>query len=92
MTRQRAYFALRGGAGLLFVLSATALPHGAPALIGCSVAGAVSLFTCMGVNAGGPGEQAGARAEHLVLDRTRAPQGDWPPYDDTKVIDGETIP
>lgn len=87
--RQKAYFAFRGSSAGIFLLSATVLPRGAPAVIGCIVAGMGGVLTCIGVNAGGPGEQAGARAERVVYDKTRAPQGDWPPFDESKVIDGE---
>lgn len=87
--RQQAYFAFRGSSAGVFLLSATVLPRGAPAVIGCLVAGMGGILTCLAVNAGGPGERAGARAERIVYDRSRAPQGDWPPFDETKVIDGE---
>ena len=74
------------------MLSATVLPRGAPAVIGAIVAGMGGILTCIGVNAGGPGERAGARAEQVVYDKVRAPQGDWPPFDETKVIEGEIVP
>jgi hypothetical protein len=89
--RQKAYFAFRGSSAGIFLLSATVLPHGAPAVIGCLVAGLGGIFTCLGVNAGGPGERAGARAETASYDRVRAPQGDWPPYPPEKVVDGEVV-
>ena len=89
--REKAYFAFRGGSAGIFLLSATVLPRGAPAVIGCLVAGLGGLLTCIGVNAGGPGEQAGARAEKVVYDRQRAPQGDWPPFPDDTVVDGEVL-
>ena len=87
--RQKAYFVFRGSSAGVFLLSATVLPHGAPAVIGCIVAGMGGILTCIGVNAGGPGEHAGARVETIAYDKVRAPQGDWPPFDETKVIDGE---
>ncbi len=87
--RQKAYFAFRGSSAGVFLLSATVLPHGAPAVIGCIVAGLGGILTCIGVNAGGPGERAGALAQGVVYAKVRAPQGDWPPFDDRKVIDGE---
>ncbi|MGB8651238.1 MAG: hypothetical protein WCD35_11310 [Mycobacteriales bacterium] len=90
-SRQKAYFAFRGAAAGIFLLSATVLPRGAPAVIGALVAGMGGILSCIGVNAGGPGEQAGARVEQAVLDRSRAPQGDWPPYDEGKVIEGELV-
>lgn len=89
--RQRAYFAFRGSSAGIFLISATVLPHGAPAVIGCAVAGVGGLLTCIGVNAGGPGEQAGSRAEQVVYDKTRAPQGEWPPFPADKVVDGEVL-
>ena len=89
--RHKAYFALRGSSAGVFLLSATVLPHGAPAVIGALVGGMGGVLTCFGVNAGGPGERAGARAEKVVYDRTRAPQGDWPPYPAEKVVDGEVV-
>ena len=87
--RQKAYVAFRGSSAGVFLLSATVLPRGAPAVIGCLVAGMGGILTCIGINAGGPGERAGARREQDAYDKIRAPQGDWPPYDPTKVIDGE---
>jgi len=89
--RQQAYFAFRGSSAGIFLISATLLPRGAPAVIGCLVAGMGGLLTCFAVNAGGPGERAGARAEKVVYDRTRAPQGDWPPFDESRVVDGEVL-
>lgn len=86
--RQLAYGALRGGALVLFVLSAAVLPRGAPAVTGCITAGIVAILSCVGVNAGGPGERAGARAEQVRYERTRAPQGDWPPFPEDRVIEG----
>lgn len=87
--RQKAYFAFRGSSAGLFLLSATVLPRGAPAVIGCLIAGMGGILTCLGVNAGGPGEQAGARVETAHYETIRAPQGDWPPFDEAKVIEGE---
>lgn len=89
--RQKAYFAFRGSAAGLFLVSATLLPRGAPAVIGAIVAGMGGILTCIGVNAGGPGEQAGAHAEQVAYDHVRAPQGDWPPYDESKVVEGEVV-
>jgi hypothetical protein len=89
--RQQAYFLFRGSSAGIFLVSATLLPRGAPAVIGCLVAGIGGLLTCIGVNAGGPGEQAGARHEQFVMEKVRPPQGDWPPYPADKVIDGETL-
>lgn len=89
--RQKAYFAFRGSSAGIFLLSATVLPRGAPAVIGCIIAGMGGLLTCLGVNAGGPGEMAGSRAEHASYEMRRAPQGDWPPYPPEKVVDGELL-
>jgi hypothetical protein len=89
--RQKAYLGLRGSAALLFVISATVLPHGLPAVLGCAVAGMGGILTCLGVNAGGPGERAGALQQGVRYERARAPQGDWPPYPDDQVIDGEIV-
>jgi hypothetical protein len=86
--RQQGYFAFRGSSALVFLLSATVL-HGSLAAIGCMVAGMGGLLSCIGANAGGPGEQAGAAAEKVVYDRSRAPQGDWPPFPEDRVIEGE---
>ncbi len=90
--RQQGYFVFRGASAGLFIISATVLPHGAPAVIGCMVAGIGGLLSCIATNAGGPGEQAGAYAEQVVYDQTRAPQGDWPPFPEERVIDGELRP
>jgi hypothetical protein len=89
--RQKAYLGLRGGAAGVFVISATVLPHGWPAVAGCAVAGAGGILTCIGVNAGGPGERAGALAQGVRYEEKRAPQGDWPPYPEEQVIDGEIV-
>lgn len=87
-SRQLSYFGIRGVLLLVFLLSATILT-GTPAVLGCVVAGVGGLLTCIGVNAGGPGEQAGARREQDRYAKDRPPQGDWPPYDPTTVIEGE---
>ena len=89
--RQKAYFAFRGSSAGLFLVSATLLPRGAPAVIGAIAAGMGGILTCIGVNAGGPGEQAGARHEEQTYQRVRPPQGDWPPYDESKVVEGEVL-
>ena len=89
--RQQAYFLFRGGSAGIFLLSATALPRGAPAVIGCAIAGMGGLLTCIGVNAGGPGEQAGARVQHVEYEKVRPPQGDWPPYAEDRIVDSEIV-
>ena len=87
--RQASYLILRGGAAVLFLLSVSVIPRGAPAVIACMAAGIIAILSCIGVNAGGPGEQSGARAEQVRYDRTRAPQGDWPPFPEDKIIEGQ---
>lgn len=73
------------------MLSATVM-SGPWAVVACFAAGFGGLLTCLGVNAGGPGERAGARVQQVQWDKTRAPQGDWPPYDPDLVVDGEIVP
>lgn len=85
--RQKGYLAVRGGAGLVFVGAAALGPTGPATGFVCLAAGLVGMLTCVGTNAGGPGEQAGARHEQRRVARFRAPQGDWPPYDPTRVTD-----
>jgi hypothetical protein len=80
--RQITYLAVRAVAALVFVLGATLLPPGLPAALVCLAAGLAAVGTCIGVNAGGPGERAGARPQDRYFDSLQAPQGDWPPYDD----------
>jgi hypothetical protein len=89
--RQKWYYGIRALALLGFVLAALLMPSGVPAGIVAGSAGVIGLLTCIGVNAGGPGEQAAAREEGVRYDRSRAPQGDWPPYPDGKVVDGEIV-
>lgn len=82
MTRRHVtYFAVRAVAATVFVLAATVLPRGVPAALVIMAAGAVAVFSSLWTNAGGPGEQAGARPQQRWLDSLRPPQGDWPPYD-----------
>ena len=90
--RQVVYLLVRGGAALTFVLSALLLPHGAPAGLLCIGAGIAAVLTCIGVNAGGPGELAGSRAQQRAFERIRPPQGDWPPFAADRVLDGEVVP
>jgi hypothetical protein len=80
--RQLTYLSVRAVAALAFVLGATLMPRGLPAALVCLVAGLAAVATCIGVNAGGPGEQAGARPQDRYFDSLQAPQGDWPPYDE----------
>lgn len=81
-TRQRGYLAVRGTAATVFVTAAALGPRGTTTGLVCLAAGVVGMLTCVGTNAGGRGEQAGAWAEQRRLERFRAPQGDWPPYDE----------
>lgn len=89
--RHRRYFALRGGAALLFVLAATVLPRGVPAGVLILLAGLIGVGSCLFANAGSPGEQAGARPQDRWFDSLRAPQGDWPPYEPA-VLPEATVP
>ena len=89
--REIAYFGLRGLAAVGVVVSATVLPHGLPAALVCIASGILAVLTCVGVNAGGPGEQAGSQAFERAYAKVRPPQGDWPPYDPSRVVDGELV-
>jgi hypothetical protein len=89
--RKVTYFSLRAGAVVAFLLSAFVLPRGAPAALLCLGAGAVAVLAGIGVNAGGPGEQAGARRQMDHYESIRPPQGDWPPFDEDRVVDGEVV-
>lgn len=89
--RELTYYVLRGLAGVGVVLSATVVPHGGAAALLCVVSGLLAVLTCVGVNAGGPGEQSGSAPFQRAYDRVRAPQGDWPPFDSGKVVDGELV-
>ena len=89
--RQKAYYGIRLSALICFVLAALVMPSGVPAGIVAGAAGVIGMLTCLGVNAGGPGEQAGAREEGVRFEKSRPPQGDWPPYEETKVVEGEVV-
>jgi hypothetical protein len=78
--RQKAYFAVRGAAAVVFLLAALVLPPGVPAGLLAVAAGLAAVMTCFSTNAGGPGERAGAAPQDRWFDSVRAPQGDWPPY------------
>lgn len=86
--RQGTYFALRGLAACGIPLSAVMAP-GLDAAAVCVGAGLLAVLTCLGVNAGGPGERAGARAQERAYQRIRPPQGEWPPYPAERVVEGE---
>jgi hypothetical protein len=49
------------------------------------------VLSCLGINAGGPGERAGAVPQDRWFDERRAPQGDWPPFDADRVVEGELV-
>ncbi len=89
--RQKAYFGIRGGALVAFILSWAVMPPGIAAGGVAIAAGIVGMLTCIGVNAGGPGERAGARLEAQHLQQVRPPQGDWPPYAEDRIVDGEVV-
>lgn len=89
--RQITYFSLRAGATLAFILAAFVLPRGAPAGLLALSAGIVAVLSGIGVNAGGPGEQAGSRRQMDHYEQVRAPQGDWPPFDGTRDIEGQVL-
>jgi hypothetical protein len=89
--RQKAYYGIRGAAVVAFVMSWAVMPPGIGAAAVAMTAGMAGMLTCIGVNAGGPGEQAGARAESMHLEKVRPPQGDWPPYDEERIVDGELV-
>lgn len=79
--RHLAYFGLRGLAAAGVLAAALLVPPGLPAALLCVASGLLAVLTCLGVNAGGPGESAGARAQDRAYQRVRPPQGEWPPYD-----------
>lgn len=89
--RQKAYLGIRGAAAAMFVSSWAVLPPGGLAGAVAITAGVIGLATCIGVNAGGPGERAGATVEGVRYERVRAPQGDWPPYPPDQVVEGEVL-
>ncbi|MDP9100895.1 MAG: hypothetical protein M3N21_01960 [Actinomycetota bacterium] len=90
--REKIYYSLRGGAAAAFICSAVVLPRGPIAAVLCLSSGVVAVLTCIGTNAGGPGERAGAQAEARRREPARAPSGDWPPFDPAMVVDGEVVP
>ena len=89
--RKVVYFSLRAGALTAFVTSATVMPRGGAAAAVCIGAGAVAVLAGIGVNAGGPGEQAGSRRQLDYYESIRPPQGDWPPFDEERVVEGEVV-
>ena len=92
MRRRRVtYFSLRAGALVAFVSSATIMPRGGAAAAVCIGAGTVAVLAGIGVNAGGPGERAGARRQLDYYESVRPPQGDWPPFAEDRVVEGEVV-
>ena len=83
---------MRLAAATVFVLAATVLPRGVPAALLVVVAGVVAVLSSLWANAGGPGEQAGARPQNRFFDSVVPPQGDWPPYDDPDAESSEATP
>jgi len=89
--REKAYFGIRGVALVAFVMSWAVLPPGMLAAGVAMAAGLAGILTCIAVNAGGPGEKAGARVQASHLEKVRPPQGDWPPYTEDRIVDGEVV-
>ena len=89
--RQKTYLVVRCSAALVFVLAALLMPPGLPAGLVIMAAGIVAVLSCLGSLAGGPGERAGARPQNRAYAQMRAPQGDWPPYDERTVVDGQLV-
>lgn len=89
--RQKAYLGIRGGAVVMFVSSWTVIPPGGLAGGVAIAAGIIGMATCIGVNAGGPGERAGARVQSQRYEQVRPPQGDWPPYQEDRIVDGVVL-
>ena len=89
--RKVTYFSLRGVAVVAFLASATVMPRGAAAAGVCIGAGVVAVLAGIGVNAGGPGERAGARRQMDTYESIRPPQGDWPPFDPARDVEGEIV-
>lgn len=89
--RQRTYLALRAVAAVILLFGAFVMPHGVPAGLLVMAAGMIAVMACVGVTAGGPGEAAGARGQERWLESIRAPQGDWPPFEPGRVVEGELV-
>jgi hypothetical protein len=89
--RQITYYSLRGGATCAFLLAAFVLPRGPAAGFLALAAGLVAVLAGIGANAGGPGEQAGSRRQMDHYEQVRAPQGDWPPFDPARDIEGQVF-
>ena len=89
--RQVTYLAIRLAAAVVFLAAATLLPRGVPAGLLILAAGIAAVLSCVGVNAGSVGEQWGARPQDRWFDSLRAPQGEWPPYDDSAPAPDATL-
>lgn len=87
-----AYFGLRAVCLLAFLIAVFVMPRGGAAGAVALGAGAVAVLAGIGVNAGAPGERAGARTTSDYFSSITPPQGDWPPFDADRVIDGEVAP
>lgn len=79
--RKVVYLAVRAAAVVVFLVAATLVPRGVPAGMMVVAAGIAAVLSSLWSNAGGPGEQAGARPQERWFDSVRAPQGDWPPFE-----------
>ncbi len=90
--RKVTYFSLRAVALAGFLFAAFVMPRGGAAGAVCLVAGAVAVLSGIGVNAGGPGERAGARTTSDYFSSISPPQGAWPPFDPDRVVEGELEP
>lgn len=89
--RKVTYLTIRAAAVTAFLVSSLVMPRGGAAAAVCLTAGAVAVLAGIGVNAGGPGERAGARTVSDYYASIRPPQGDWPPFDPDRVVDGEVV-
>jgi len=87
--RKVAYFSLRGAAFVAFLLGVFVMPRGGAAGAVVLAAGAVAVLAGIGVNAGAAGERAGARTTSDYFSSITPPQGDWPPFDPDRIVDGE---
>ena len=90
--RKVAYFGLRAACLVAFLIAAFVMPRGGAAGAVVLVAGAVAVLAGIGVNAGGPGERSGARTTSDYFNSISPPQGEWPPFDPDRVVDGEVAP
>ncbi len=87
--RKVAYFGLRAVCLVAFLVAVFVMPRGGAAGAVALAAGGIAVLAGIGVNAGGPGERAGARVTTDYFTSITPPQGEWPPFDKDRVIDGE---